>query len=230
LNSSRSGAASSRPGAVLTLYSYWRSSASYRVRIALNLKGCAYEYQPVHLLREGGLQFSESYRQLNPEARVPTLVSGSLRLTQSMAILEWLEETYPAPSLLPKDAAGRARVRGLAQLMAADVQPLQNVGVSKYLKNVLHVTPEGVSEWMQFWISRGMAAFEAHLAAGVPGRFSHGDQVTLADVCLVPQCTAARRNGVEVAAYPHIARIEAELLQLQPFVEAAPERQPDAER
>jgi maleylacetoacetate isomerase len=215
---------------MLTLYSYWRSSASYRVRIALKLKGCAYSYQPVHLLREGGVQYSERYRQLNPESRVPTLVSGALRLTQSLAILEWLEETYPAPALLPKDTAGRARVRGLAQLLAADVQPLQNVGVSKYLKDKLQIGAEGVHEWMQHWIRRGMAAFEAHLAAVPQSRYCHGEQLSLADVCLVPQCAATRRNGVEVGAYPNIARIEAELLKLQPFIEAAPDQQPDAER
>jgi maleylacetoacetate isomerase len=215
---------------MLTLYSYWRSSASYRVRIALKLKGCAYTYEPVHLLRDGGVQYGESYRQLNPESRVPTLVSGALRLTQSMAILEWLEETYPSPALLPRDAAGRARVRGLAQLMAADVQPLQNVGVSRYLKDTLHVGPEGVREWMQYWIRRGMAAFEAHLASGPQGHYCHGEQLSLADVCLVPQCSAARRNGIEPSDYPLIARIEAQLQQLQPFIDAAPENQPDAER
>jgi maleylacetoacetate isomerase len=215
---------------MLTLYSYWRSSASYRVRIALKLKGCAYAYQPVHLLRDGGLQYSENYRELNPESRVPTLISGPLRLTQSLAILEWLEETYPAPALLPRDAAGRARVRALAQLMAADVQPLQNVGVSKYLKDALHVDPNGIREWMKHWISRGMAAFEAHLAAAPAARYCHGEQVSLADVCLVPQCSAARRNGVDPAGYPNIARIEAQLQQLQPFIDAAPENQPDAER
>jgi len=215
---------------MLTLYSYWRSSASYRVRIALKLKGCAYTYQPVHLLRGGGAQHSEAYRELNPEARVPTLVSGSLHLTQSMAILEWLEETYPSPPLLPKDAAGRARVRGLAQLLVADVQPLQNVGVLKYLKESVHVDPEGVRHWLQHWIGRGMAAFEAHLAAAPAGQYCHGEQLSLADICLVPQCHAARRNGIETSAYPNIARIEAQLQQLQPFIDAAPDNQPDAER
>jgi maleylacetoacetate isomerase len=215
---------------VLTLYSYWRSSASYRVRIALKLKGCAYQYAPVHLVRDGGVQYSDSYRQLNPESRVPTLVSGSLHLTQSMAILEWLEETYPAPALLPKDAAGRARVRGLAQLFAADVQPLQNLGALKYLKDGLHVDAAGVRQWLQHWISRGLAAFEAHLAEAPAGRYCHGEELSFADVCLVPQCYAARRNGIEPGAYPHIARIEALLQQLPAFIEAAPDQQPDAER
>ena len=215
---------------MLTLYSYWRSSASYRVRIALKLKGCAYTYQPVHLVRDGGVQYSDSYRELNPESRVPTLVSGALPLTQSMAILEWLEESYPAPALLPKDLAGRARVRGLAQLFVADVQPLQNIGALKYLKNALHVDPEGVRQWLQHWIGRGMAAFEAHLAAAPAGRYCHGDQLTLADVCLVPQCYAARRNGLDINAYPNIARIEAHLQQLPAFIDAAPDNQPDAER
>ena len=215
---------------MLTLYSYWRSSASYRVRIALKLKGCAYQYQPVHLVREGGLQYSDSYRQLNPESRVPTLVAGSVRLTQSMAILEWLEETYPAPALLPGDAAGRARVRALAQLFTADVQPLQNIGVLKYLKDGLHVEAEGVRQWLQHWISRGMAAFEAHLAGSAAGRYCHGDELSLADVCLVPQCYAARRNGIELGSYPNIARIEAQLQQLPAFIAAAPDAQPDAER
>ncbi|MGA3155996.1 MAG: maleylacetoacetate isomerase [Steroidobacteraceae bacterium] len=214
---------------MLTLYSYWRSSASYRVRIGLKLKGCAYSYQPVHLVREGGAQYSESYRELNPESRVPTLVSGPLHLTQSMAILEWLEETYPSPPLLPKDAAGRARVRGLALLMVADVQPLQNIGVLRYLKDALKVDAEGVRQWPQHWIGRGMAAFEAHLAAAPTARYCHGEQLSLADVCLVPQCYAARRNGIEISTYPNIARIEAQLQQLQPFIDAAPDNQPDAE-
>lgn len=213
----------------IVLHGYWRSSASYRVRIGLNLKGLDYEYRAVNLVAAGGAQYAPGYRELNPESRVPTLQAGSLVLTQSLAILEWLDEQYPRPPMLPQDAAGRARVRALAQLLATDVQPLQNTSVTRYLGDTLQVGPDGVQTWLRHWISRGMAAFESHLAAGMAtGDFCHGDSPTLADACLVPQCYAARRFGVPVEQYPLIARIESRCLALSAFASAAPERQPDA--
>ena len=214
---------------MLRLYSFWRSSASYRVRLALEMKGLSYAYQPVHLTKGGGAQFSAEYREINPQSRVPALQTDSGVLTQSMAILEWLDETYPQPALLPADAAGRARVRGLCMIMVADVQPLQNVSVSRYLQQDLGIDEPRVKAFVRHWIERGLAAFEAHLAAGGAGRFCHGDQLSLADACLVPQCYAARRYGLDPAAYPHLARVEAELQTLEAVRRAAPDRQPDAE-
>lgn len=213
----------------MKLYGYWRSSASYRVRIALHLKGIAFEYVPVHLLRDGGEQYSSAYRALNPESRVPSLEVDGHVLTQSMAILEWLEERYPTPSLLPADAFGRARVRGLAQLIVADIQPLQNTGVVRYLRDTLHCDEPAAAGWLAHWIGRGMAALEERLARdGATGRFCHGDAPTLADACLVPQCTAARRFGVDPAQFPRICAIEAACIALPAFQAAAPDRQPDA--
>jgi maleylacetoacetate isomerase len=215
----------------MILHGYWRSSATYRVRIALALKGLACEYRPVNIATDRSAQFAADYRSLNPEARVPTLEAEGAILTQSWAILEWLEERYPAPPLLPETPAARARVRALAQLIVADIQPLQNLGVTEYLKQPLGADPQAVSGWLRHWISRGMAAFEAQLARdAATGRFCHGDTPTLADVCLVPQCYSARRVGVDPAAYPSISRIEAACQTLPAFAAAAPELQPDATR
>ena len=214
---------------MLRLYGFWRSSATYRVRIALGLKGLAFEYVPINLARDGGEQFSEAFRAVNPQSRVPALEAGGQVLLQSMAILEWLEETYPSPPLLPADPGGRARVRSLAQLIAADIQPLQNLAVTKYLREVLHADDAATGTWLVEWIGRGMSALEARLSAEPgTGRFCHGDAPTHADLCLVPQCHAARRFGVDPARYPTISRIEAACLELEAFRVAAPERQPDA--
>ncbi|MFM7066658.1 MAG: maleylacetoacetate isomerase [Gammaproteobacteria bacterium] len=215
----------------MILHGFWRSSATYRVRIALALKGLACEYRPVNIGVDHAAQFSTPYQALNPESRVPTLEVDGLVLTQSWAILEWLEERHPIPPLLPGSPDERARVRGLAQLVVADIQPLQNLGVTEYLKQPLGASPEAVAAWLQHWIARGLAAFEARLArdAGT-GRFCHGETPTLADVCLVPQCYSARRFGVDPAAYPQIARIEANCQALPAFAAAVPERQPDAIR
>ena len=215
----------------LRLHSYWRSSAAYRVRIGLALKGIDYDYLPVHLVRGGGEQFEPGYVKLNPQSRVPVLEVDGAVLTQSMAILEWLEEAHPAaPRLLPDEPLGRARVRSLAQLIAADIQPLQNTAVTRYLRERHGWGDPEVGAWMQEWIGRGLRALEQRLAAdGRDGRFCHGDAPTLADVCLVPQCYASRRFGVDLAAFPRIAAIDAACRELEPFQRAAPERQPDAE-
>lgn len=213
----------------LIFFGYWRSSASNRVRIALHLKGLAHDYRPVDLVKDGGMQNSAEYRQLNPQARVPALVSGRTVLTQSAAILEWLEETYPTPPLLPPDAAGRARVRALSQLVIADMQPLQNLSTTNHLRDVLKLDAAAIRAWLQHWITRGMTALESHLAGDpATGMFCHGDSPTLADVCLVPQAYSCRRFGVEVAQFPTIARIEAACNALAAFQAAAPEKQADA--
>lgn len=214
----------------LKLYNYWRSSASYRVRLALEFKQLSYEYIPVHLLRQGGTQFSPAYRKLNPQSRVPTLEVDGHALTQSMAIMEWLEETYPQPPLLPADALGRARVRSLALLLVADVQPLQNLAVTKYLKEVVGAGEGGIKSWLGEWVGRGMDAFEARLATDpATGSYCHGNTPGIADLCLVAQCYAARRVGVDLGRYPNILRIDARCAELPEVLRAAPERQPDAE-
>jgi len=213
----------------LRLYNFWRSSASHRVRIALQLKGLDYQYLAVDLRQGGGEQFSAAYRALNPQSRVPALETPDGVLTQSMAILEWLEETYPQPPLLPATARERARVRAMAQILVADVQPLQNLSVTRYLKESLHVDDAAVTRWLHEWIGRGLATLEDMLGRGnARGDFCHGAQPTFADVCLVPQCESARRFGVDLAAFPRIARIDAACAALAPFQRAAPTAQPDA--
>ena len=213
----------------LRLHGYWRSSASYRVRIALECKGLDFEYVPVHLVRSGGEQYSPDYRTLNPQSRVPALESPDGVLTQSMAIMEWLDEAYPEPALLPRNPGERARVRALAQIMVADVQPLQNISVTRFLQSTLKVDDAALQVWLREWVGRGMRAFEEMLAQAPPlGDFCVGNTPTLADVCLVPQCYSSRRFGVDPAAYPRIAHIERACAELPAFQRAAPERQPDA--
>jgi maleylacetoacetate isomerase len=212
----------------LRLYSYWRSSASHRVRIVLQLKGLDYEYVPVHLTAGGGAQYSAGYRALNPQSRVPALETADGVLTQSMAIMEWLEETYPDPPLLPPSAGARARARAMAQIMVADVQPLQNTSVTRYLQEKFHQDEAAVEAWRCAWVSRGLAALEAMLSREAPGDYCIGVRPTLADACLLPQCASARRFGVDTAAYPRIARIENACNATIAFRRAAPEQQPDA--
>ena len=215
----------------LRLYNYWRSSASYRVRIALELKGLSYEYLPVHLGQGGGEQFSAAYRALNPQSRVPALETPDGVLTQSMAILEWLEETYPQPALLPRTPRERARVRAMAQILVSDVQPLQNMAVTRYLQESLHVDEAALKGWLREWIGRGLAALEEMLGREpMSGDFCVGTLPTIADLCLVPQCASARRFGVDPAGYPLIARIDKACNAIPAFQRAAPLEQPDAAR
>ena len=214
----------------MKLYGYFRSSAAYRVRIALNLKGLEYEAVSVHLLKDGGQQRSESYKALNPTELVPTLVDGELALGQSMAILEYLEETHPEPALLPRDPAGRARVRAIAQTIACDIHPLNNLRVLQHLKRELKVDDGTKDAWYRHWVDVGLRGVEALLANHpATGRFCHGDQVTLADVLLVPQVYNARRFDCDLSGMPTITRIVEECASLDAFQRAEPARQPDAE-
>ncbi len=213
----------------LTLYSYWRSSAAYRVRIGLNIKGLDYRIQPVHLVRDGGEQRAESYRALNPQQLVPTLLHGERRIIQSMAILEYLDECWPKPALLPADARGRARVRALSQLVACDIHPLNNLRVLQYLKRELGAEQSATDEWTRHWMREGFSAMQAMLADSTEtGTFCHGESPTMADCCLIPQLYNARRFELDLAPYPELTRIEANALALPAFDRARPENQPDA--
>lgn len=213
---------------MLKLYSYWRSSASYRVRIALNLKGLAYEIVPVHLVRDGGQQFSADYRALNPQSRVPLLVDGDFALNQSLAILEYLEATHPQPGLLTGDARRQARIRAFCQTINADIQPLQNTSVLKYLGETLQVGEDARNAWLRHWITRGLAALEDELSAAPDTAFVFGDSASWADCLLVPQIYAATRFGCDASRYPRLARVAAHCATLPAFQRAHPDQQPDA--
>jgi maleylacetoacetate isomerase len=218
------GGHSARP----VLYGYWRSSSSYRVRIALNLKGIDYRQEPVNLVNGDGEQTRPEYRAVNPLGLVPALLHAGRTLTQSVAICEYLEETFPEPPLLPADAAGRARVRGLVQTIACEIQPLNNLGVLRYLGGEMQQPESAVQRWYLHWIGRGFAAVEAWLQDAATGAFCHGDQPTLADCFLVPQVYNAERFGCDLAPYPGIVRIAGRCRALEAFLRASPERQPDA--
>jgi len=214
----------------MKLYTFFRSSASYRVRIALNLKGLDYEQVPIHLRRGGGEQFSASYRKLNPQALLPALDDGGPILTQSLAIIEYLEERHPKPPLLPADPAERALVRGMALIIACEIHPIQNLRVLVHLKSHLKQSDDDLNLWAQHWIDLGLSALEQTVVSSPkPGRFCFGDAPTLADICLVPQLANARRFGCDLSAYPALIRAEAACLALPAFINAAPEKQPDAE-
>ncbi|WP_422649320.1 maleylacetoacetate isomerase [Cupriavidus sp. H18C1] len=215
---------------MLKLYSYFRSSAAFRVRIALALKGLPFEYVPVHLLKDGGQQLSEQYRALNANALVPTLLDDDHALSQSMAIVEYLDETHPEPALLPGTALDRAYVRALAQSIACEIHPLNNLRVLKYLKHTLGVSEEAKDAWYRHWIEIGFDGLEATLTReGKAGRFCFGDTPTLADICLVPQVFNAQRFQVDLEPYPTIVRIFEACMALPAFQQAAPKAQPDAE-
>jgi len=214
----------------IKLYDYWRSSASYRVRIALNLKGLVYEQHPIHLVRDGGEQHTPEYRAVNPQEFVPVLVDGRRVIRQSLAIIEYLDETYDGEmKLLPTTARDRARVRALAQMVACDIHPLNNRRVMLFLENELGATSEQRGLWMRHWIEDGFRSFET-LVDGHPstGRFCEGDAPTVADICLVPQVYNAHRFGVDMSAFPTIERVVAACLELPAFDAARPENQPDA--
>jgi maleylacetoacetate isomerase len=213
----------------LVLYGYWRSSAAYRVRIALNLKGLAYETRPVHLVREGGEQHAPDYLALNPQELVPSLVENGEVFTQSMAIMEYLDETRPTSPLLPADPAGRARVRALAQVVACDLHPLGNLRVLQHLVTQFGADEAAKGVWSRHWIGEGLRALEIMLVGNVAtGRFCHGDTPTMADACLVPQIYNAVRWKIPLDDYPTIRRINDACQALDTFQRAAPEAQPDA--
>jgi maleylacetoacetate isomerase len=214
----------------LKLYSYFRSSAAYRVRIALNIKGLAYETVPVHLTRRGGEQLAPGYRKLNPQALVPVLQDGGRLLTQSLAIIEYLDEVHPQTPLLPKDPAARARVRALALAVACDLHPLNNLRVLNYLTGPMGLGDDAKQTWYRHWIAEGLGALEASLASDrETGRFCHGDMPGLADCCLVPQLANAYRFKCDVAPYPTLLKIEKNCQALEAFQRAAPDKQPDAD-
>lgn len=214
----------------MKLYNYFRSSASYRVRIALNLKGLTYEYIPVHLVRDGGQQHMPAYRGIAPEGLVPVLIDGDATVHQSLAIIEYLEETHPAPPLLPADAAGRAAVRAMAMDIACDIHPLGNTRVLKYLAANYGLQKDGTDAWVAHWIGTGFEALEKRLAQSpTRGKFCYGETPTLADIMLVPQVFNARRFGVDMSRYPAIAAVDACCARIAAFVDAAPAKQIDAE-
>jgi maleylpyruvate isomerase len=213
----------------MRLHGYFRSSAAYRVRIALGLKGLDYEYLSVHIAK--GRQFDPLFAAMNPQSLVPVLEEddGHL-LTQSLAIVEYLEETRPEPALLPATPAARHRVRSLALLVACEIHPINNLRVLKYLTEVLEVTEAQKLAWYTHWVAKGLEALEARLASEPEtGRFCHGDVPGLADICLVPQLANARRFSVDLAPYPTLLGIDAACAALPAFEAALPARQPDAE-
>src|SRR6202140_2690973 len=209
----------------MKLHGYFRSSASYRVRIALNLKGLGAEHLPHHLRK--GEQRDPSYLAINPQGLVPTLQDGDTVITQSLAIIEWLDETHPEPPLLPKDPLARALVRAFAQVLACDTHPVQNLKVLARLRE-LGVSEEQVTGWAAWANREGLSACEK-LPAGEAGPFCFGAAPTIADLCLVPQLANARRFGVDLAAFPRLLGAEEAAKNLKAFADAAPERQPDAE-
>jgi maleylpyruvate isomerase len=209
------------------LYTYFRSSAAYRVRIALNLKGLSYDMISVHLTRDGGQQHKPEFQKVNPQRRVPALeLSSGDVLTQSLAIIEYLDEIEPEPPFLPADALERAHVRALAQVVACDIHPLNNLIALQYLKRVLKHEQAEIDAWYHHWVIEGFTALERMLG---PGPYAHGAHVSLADICLIPQVFNARRLKVPLDAFPKIVAVEQACLKLPAFDKARPENQPDAE-
>jgi|TARA_R100000501_G_scaffold17834_1_gene34223 maleylacetoacetate isomerase len=207
------------------LYDYWRSSAAYRVRIVLNLKGLEYEQKSINLA--AGAQSGVGFKMLNPHGRVPYLIDGDTGLNQSLAICEYLEERHPEPSILPGDAARRGHIRAAAQIIACDVHPLNNISVLRYLKNDLSQEEDALNAWYHHWIDTGLRPLE-ELASASKGPYLFGDTVTLADVCLSPQMYNARRFRMNLEPYPALVEMDKRLMQLDAFQAARPEAQEDA--
>lgn len=212
----------------MKLYGYWRSSAAFRVRIALNLKGVPYTYQAVNIAPQSAEQLGETYLALNPEGRVPCLVTEDGVLGQSMAILEWLEETQPTPSLLPETAWDRAKCRAFANTIACDIHPLNNSSVLRKLTDMFDASDAAATQWYQDWINRGFGPLEAKVQDTRSKTFLFGDRPSLAEILLVPQIWNARRFGIDMTAFPGLSEIESTCYKLQAFDRAKPENQPDA--
>jgi len=211
----------------LTLYGYWRSSCSWRVRIALNLKGLSHANVPVHLVKDGGEQHSDAHRVRNPMRELPVLLVGDQPLAQSMAILEYLEEAHPTPALLPADPVDRARVRQMAELINSGIQPIQNLRVMQKLGRDFQLEKARTMAWSHDWIEAGFVALD-QLIARHGGRYSFGDIITFADLCLIPQIYNARRFSVDLDRFPRLLQIEKALDEHPAFVAAKPSNQPDA--
>jgi len=215
---------------MIKLYNYFRSSASYRVRIALNFKGLPYEYVPVHLLKDGGQQLAPSFRTLNPDSLIPVLDDEGQVLTQSLAIIEYLEETRPLPPLLPRAAVERAYVRSIALAIACEIHPLNNLRVLRYLVKTLGLGEEQKNTWYRHWVEQGLASLEARLVSEArSGRYALGDAITIADVVIVPQIFNAQRMDCNLGSLPTVMRIFDHCMQLPAFIDAQPSAQPDAE-
>ena len=213
----------------MKLYTYYRSSAAYRVRIALNLKGLTVDQIPVHLSRNGGEQRTDAYREINPNALVPSLEDNGAVINQSLAIIEYLDEAYPQVPLLPGSAADRAHLRAIALTIACDIHPLQNLRVLTYLARELHADEEARNTWFRHWVKNGLEAVERMVVRGKPGKFTVADTPTLADIFIVPQLANARRVNADLSGMPTLLRIEANCQALPAFQRAAPSAQPDAE-
>jgi maleylacetoacetate isomerase len=213
----------------MKFYTYANSSAAYRVRIALNMKGLKPEPVYVNLLKDGGQQRMPDYKAVNPQGLVPALVDNGHALGQSLAIVEYLDETHPSPELMPRDAWGRARVRQIALAIACDIHPVNNLSIRQYLKSPLGQSDDEIAAWYRHWIDRGFTALETLLSSSrETGRFAHGDTPTLADICIVPQLYNARRYKIPLDDYPTLVRIDAEARALKAFADASPDVQPDA--
>jgi maleylpyruvate isomerase len=212
---------------MIKLYGYWRSTAAYRVRIALHLKALPYESVSVHLVKNGGEQHSERYRQLNPQGLVPYFVDGNVELSQSIAILEYLDDVYPQSSLLPGNAQNKAKVRAFSQAIACDIHPLNNLRVLQYLTNACEVNASNKDAWYAHWIAEGFSALEQQVA-DQSGQYCFGDAITMADLCLIPQIYNANRFNVPLDKYPNLVRINQNCLENEAFRKALPENQTDA--
>ena len=212
---------------MLRLYGYWRSSAAYRLRIAMNLKGLEYAQLPINIAPAASEQIGAEFQALNPQMRVPVLEADGELLTQSMAILEWLEETYPQIPLVPANKLSRARCRAFADIIACDVHPLNNLSVLSQLKDAFGAGPDQISDWYADWIRRGFFALEA-MVQDKTTKFAYGEEPSFAEICLVPQIYNARRFDVDLSAFPTLVQLDAESMELEAFQRAVPEVQPDA--
>lgn len=211
---------------MLKLYSYFRSSASYRVRIALHWKNLSFDYIPVHLVKDGGEQRQASYRRVNPMAQVPALEHDGFVVAESMAILTYLDDVFASKPLFPREAKARAQVVQICEILNSGVQPLQNLKVTQYLERQMAQAKPAVDGWLKHWVSEGLASLE-RLLEKTAGSYSYGGEVSAADCYLIPQCFSSRRFGIRIEDYPVIARVEANALKLDAFQKAHPEHQPD---